>query len=213
MQKNKYKYNVQTQQYKEQRGECGSNQAKLSQKFLLSFPPSLSRAELNCGICILSLTRRSYFRFLAPNTFWYSTCQCDFGGLCLNVLNLFLCKSVDLQLWSVYHGRQWFFSETQVTKTMLEKSWRKKRFSEIWALLVYMWIRPYVQFRGIHSSSDFSPIQCSRNVLLGDLRQLDPSHQDGHCKWIQIQIQILKTLVKGDGGFRYLEQKFVGFTF
>ena len=125
----------------------------------------------------------------------------------------FVFKSVDLQLWSVYHGRQWFFSETQVTKTMLEKSLRKKRFSEIWALLVYMWIRPYVQFRGIHSSSDFSPIQCSRNVLLGDLRQLDPSHQDGHCKWIQIQIQILKTLVKGDGGFRYLEQKFVGFTF
>ena len=121
----------------------------------------------------------------------------------------FVSKSVDLQLWSVYHGRQWFVSETQVTKTMLEKSLRKKRFSEIWALLVYMWIRPYVQFRGIHSSSDFSPIQCSRNVLLGDLRQLDPSHQDGHCKWIQI----LKTLVKGDGGFRYLEQKFVGFTF
>ena len=52
--KYKYKDNVQIQQYKEQRGECGSNQAKLSQKFLLSFPPSLSRAELNCGICILS---------------------------------------------------------------------------------------------------------------------------------------------------------------
>ena len=88
--KYKYKDNVQIQQYKEQRGECGSNQAKLSQKFLLSFPPSLSRAELNCGICILSLTRRSYFRFLAQNTFYYSTCVCDYGGLCLNVLNLFL---------------------------------------------------------------------------------------------------------------------------
>ena len=92
--KNKYKYNVQIQQYKEQRGECGSNQAKLSQKFLLSFPPSLSRAELNCGICILSLTRRSYFRFLAQNTFQYSTCHCDFGGLCLNVLSLFLNQQI-----------------------------------------------------------------------------------------------------------------------
>ena len=40
----------------------------------------------------------------------------------------FVSKSVDLQLWSVYHGRQWFFSETQVTKTMLEKSLRKKDF-------------------------------------------------------------------------------------
>ena len=51
----------------------------------------------------------------------------------------------------------------------------------------------YVQFRGIHSSSDSSPIQiqCPGNVQLGDLRQLDPSHQgDGHCKCIQIQIQI-----------------------
>ena len=39
----------------------------------------------------------------------------------------FVSKSVDLQLWSVYHGRQWFFSETQVTKTMLEKSVRKEK--------------------------------------------------------------------------------------
>ena len=39
----------------------------------------------------------------------------------------FVFKSVDLQLWSVYHGRQWFFSETQVTKTMLEKSVRKEK--------------------------------------------------------------------------------------
>ena len=39
----------------------------------------------------------------------------------------FFSKSVDLQLWSVYHGRQWFFSETQVTKTMLEKSVRKEK--------------------------------------------------------------------------------------
>ena len=135
--KNKYKYNVQIQQYKEQRGECGSNQAKLSQKFLLSFPPSLSRAELNCGICILSLTRRSYFRFLAQNTFQYSTCQCDFGGLCLNVLNLFLNQQICSCEVCIMDGSD-FFLKPKLPKPCSRKVKEKKIFRNMGASCVHV---------------------------------------------------------------------------